>query len=174
MQKFTISLHGRGSEIYAHDITEEQREKLEHLNLDECIVDDVANILDFDSPHKIFESKEVYVGVYQENSQITVMDELEEEIFSELCEKVIMSESISDDTEETVIYDKLKLYVNDNIKGNIFLLEIEDETFDLKKLKFHYTKLGKLNLITGITYNSKKNDFDFYWSKGVNYFLSYD
>lgn len=173
MPKFTISLHGRGSEINVHSITSEQREKLEHLNLEECILEDVADILELSDSYNLIESDEIYIGAYPENSMITVTTYGDEnEIFSKSIEELTLSESISDETSYKEVYQNSKLYVNDYIKGTFFTLDIEDDTFDPKQLELHHTDIEGLQLITSFKYKGEESTFGDYWSKGIVYFLS--
>ena len=173
MSKFTISLGGRGSEVSVHNITEEQKEKLEHLNLDECAMEDVSHILNFDDELSLIESDEIYIGAYPEHSQITVFDDNNEIIFNEDIEKLIFEEMISDYTQGKEIYQPLKLYVNDYIKGTFFTLDIDGtELFDIKKLELTYTDIEGMDIITSFKYNGIESEFGDYWSKGLTYFLS--
>ena len=172
MQKFTISLHGRGAEINVHNITEEQREKLEHLDLDNCIFEDVTHILEIEDELSLIESDEVYIGAYPEHSRITVFDESQEIVFSEEIENIAFNELISESTSINEIYQKNKLYVNDNIKGTFFELVVEEDSFDVKNLELHFSEIEGSELITSIKYKNSELDFGDYWSKGIVFFLS--
>jgi len=172
MPKFTISLHGRGAEINVHNITDEQKEKLEHLDLDNCILEDVSSILEMEDEFGLIESDEIYIGAYPEHSRITVFDESQEIIFSEEVEKLTLNELISESSSVNEIYQKNKLYVNDNIKGTFFELVLEEDSFDIKTLELHFTEIEGSELITSIKYKDSELDFGDYWSKGIVYFLS--
>ncbi len=172
MPHFTIVLQGRGSEINCHSINTEQKEKLEHLDLDNCILEDVGYIMEMDDTLNLIESDEIYIGAYPENSQITVFDESNEEVFSESCDKLFLSEVISENTKYKEVYNNSKLYVNDYIKGSLFTLEVEDENFDISLLEFHLTEIEGMELITNISYKGVESDFGDYWSKGITFFLS--
>jgi hypothetical protein len=172
MQKFTISLHGRGAEINVHSITEEQREKLEHLDLDNCIFEDVTHILEMENEFSLIESDEIYVGAYPEHSRITVFDEDREIVFSEEVENLTFNEIISESSSIDEIYQKNKLYVNDNIKGTFFELVVEEDSFDVKNLELNFSDIEGSELITSIKYKDSEVDFGDYWSKGIVYFLS--
>lgn len=174
MQKFTISLHGRGAEINVHNITKEQKEKLEHLDLDNCIFEDVTHILEMEDELSLIESDEVYIGAYPEHSRITVFDESQEIVFSEEIENITFNELISESTSINEIYQKNKLYVNDNIKGAFFELVVEEDSFDVKNLELHFSDIEGSELITSIKYKDSELDFGDYWSKGIVYFLSND
>jgi hypothetical protein len=174
MSKFTISLFGRGSEVNVHTVTQEQRERLEHLNLNDCILEDVANILELKDEFNLVESDEIYVGAYQENSQIVVYDESNREIYSEDCEKLINHEMASSNSKFNRIYQESKLYVNDYIKGNIFNIEIEDDKFDISQLEFNFIDIEGLYMIYSISYKKNESYIGDYWSKGIVYFLSQD
>jgi hypothetical protein len=172
MSKFTISLHGRGAEINVHNITEEQREKLEHLDLDNCIFEDVSDVLDMEDEFSLVGSDEVYIGSYPEHSRITVFDEEREIVFSEEIENLTLNELISESSSIKEVYQKNKLYVNDNIKGTFFELVIEEDSFDVKNLELHFSDIEGSELITSIKYKDSEFDFGDYWSKGIMYFLS--
>jgi hypothetical protein len=174
MSKFTISLFGRGSEVNVHTVTQEQRERLEHLNLNDCILEDVANILELKDELNLVESDEIYVGAYQENSQIVVYDESNREIYSEDCEKLINHEMVSPNGKVDKIYQESKLYVNDYIKGNIFNIEIEDDKFHISQLEFNFIDIEGLYMIYSISYEKNESYIGDYWSKGIVYFLSQD
>jgi hypothetical protein len=172
MQKFTISLHGRGAEINVHNITEEQREKLKHLDLDNCIFEDVSHILEMKDEFSLIESDEIYIGSYPEHSRITVFDEEREIVFSEEIENLTLNELISESSSIDEVYQKNKLYVNDNIKGTFFELVVEEDSFDVKNLELHFSDIEGSELITSIKYKDSELDFGDYWSKGIVYFLS--
>ena len=174
MQKFTISLYGRGAEINVHNITKEQREKLEHLDLDNCILEDVSDILELDDEYKLIESDEIYIGAYPEHSRITVFTESQEILYSEEVQNLTFGELISETTTYQEVYEKDKLYVNDYIKGNIFELVVEDEIFDIKNLELHFIDIEGSELVSSIKYKNSELDFGDYWSKGIVYFLSND
>jgi hypothetical protein len=172
MQKFTISLHGRGAEINVHNITEEQREKLKHLDLDNCIFEDVSHILGMKDEFSLIETDEIYIGSYPEHSRITVFDEEREIVFSEEIENLTLNELISESSSIDEVYQKNKLYVNDNIKGTFFELVVEEDSFDVKNLELHFSDIEGSELITSIKYKDSELDFGDYWSKGIVYFLS--
>jgi hypothetical protein len=173
MPKFTIDIHGRGSEINTHNVTSEQMEKLNHLNLDECTLEDVADILEFDDTFSLIESDEIYIGAHPENSRLTVtQQDNETEVFSDEINSLIFSETISNLTSTTEIYQKNKLYVNDNIKGNFFTLEFEGEKFEPQFLEIHFTEIEGIELVSSFKYKEEECTFGDYWSKGIVYFLS--
>ena len=172
MSKFTISLHGRGAEINVHNITEEQREKLEHLDLNNCIFEDVSDVLEMEDEFSLIGSDEVYIGSYPEHSRITVFDEEREIVFSEEIENLTLNELISESSSINEVYQKNKLYVNDNIKGTFFELVVEEDSFDVKSLELHFSDIEGSELITSIKYKDSELDFGDYWSKGIVYFLS--
>jgi hypothetical protein len=172
MSKFTISLHGRGAEINVHSITEEQKEKLEHLDLDNCILEDVSDVLEMEDEFSLVGSDEVYIGAYPEHSRITVFDESEEVVFSDEVQNLTFNELISESTSYNEIYQKNKFYVNDHIKGTFFYTIIEDTSFDINNLELHFTDIEGMELVTSIKYKNSELDFGDYWSKGIVYFLS--
>jgi hypothetical protein len=172
MSKFTISLHGRGAEINVHSITEEQKEKLEHLDLNNCILEDVSDVLEMEDEFSLVGSDEVYIGAYPEHSRITVFDESEEVVFSDEVQNLTFNELISESTSYNEIYQKNKFYVNDHIKGTFFYTIIEDTSFDINNLELHFTDIEGMELVTSIKYKNSELEFGDYWSKGIVYFLS--
>jgi hypothetical protein len=173
MPKFTIEVHGRGSEINVHTVTSEQLEKLNHLNLEECILEDVADILDFDDTLTLIESDEVYIGAHPENARLTVTQQDNgKEVFSDEINSLIFSEIISEETTTNEIYQENKLYVNDNIKGTFFTLEFDGEKFEPNDLEIHFTEVEGVELVSSFKYKGQECDFGDYWSKGITYFLS--
>ena len=172
MKKFIITLGGRGSEIMGYPINQDQREKLEHLNLNECLLTDVSNILEVDEMDLI-NSDEIYVGAYPENSHVTVENLDGEVIFQEDVENLRLSEIISEQTSTIEVYQSSKLYVNDSIKGTFLGLIVESEhDFDISKLELHHTEIEGLELITSIKYENQESEIGNYWSKGITFFLS--
>jgi hypothetical protein len=173
MPKFTIDIHGRGSEINAHNVSSEQIEKLKHLNLEECVLEDVADILEFDDTFGLIESEEIYIGAYPENSRLTVtQQDYGTEVFSDEINSLIFSETISNQSSTIEIYQKNKLYVNDNIKGNFFTLEFEDDKFEPQHLELNFTDVEGVELVSSFKYKGQECTFGDYWSKGIVYFLS--
>ena len=173
MPKFTIAIHGRGSEINVHDVSTQQYEKLKHLNLDECILEDVADILELDDSFGLIESEEIYIGAHPENSRLSVTQENENsEVFSEDLSSLVFSEKIYEKASTIEVYQKNKLYVNDNIKGTFFTLDFEGEKFEPEKLELHFTEVEGIELVSSFKYDGEECDFGDYWSKGITYFLS--
>ena len=172
MPKFTISIGGRGSEVCVHNIDSEQREKLEHLNLQECALQDVAGILEIDEMDLV-SVDEIYVGAYSEHSLLTVEDEDGDIIFEEEIEKLQLQESLSEIALTKSIYQNQKLYVNDYVKGRFFELFVEDnEPFDSNKLELEYSDIEGLEIITKFKYKGQESEIGDYWSKGISFYLS--
>jgi len=172
MNKFTISIGGRGSEVYVHSIDTDQREKLEHLNLQECSLQDVAGILEMNEMDLV-SVDQIYVGAYSEHSLVTVEDEEGQVIFEEEIENLQLQELLSENTSTKSIYQNQKLYVNDYVKGRFFELVVEDdEIFDITKLELEYSDIEGLDLITSFKYKGYESEIGDYWSKGITFFLS--
>jgi hypothetical protein len=172
MSKFTISIGGRGSEVCVHTIDSDQREKLEHLNLQECALQDVSGILEMDEMDLV-SAEEIYVGAYSEHSLVTIEDEKGDIIFEEGIENLELQELLSENSTSRSIYQNQKLYVNDYIKGRFFELVVEDsKPFDIKKLELEYSDIEGLELITKFKYKGQESEIGDYWSKGITFFLS--
>lgn len=171
MSKFTISIGGRGCEIYVRNISEDQREKLEHLNLSECALDDVSSILEIDT-FDLVSSDEIYVGAYSENSVVTVEDERGDIIFEKDIDILHISESLSDIYSVKDIYQENKIYIKDDVKGRFFQLEYEGDGFDPKKLELHFTNIEGNEVISKFIYDGLECELGDYWSKGITFFLS--
>lgn len=171
MSKFTISIGGRGCEIYVRTISEDQREKLEHLNLSECALDDVSSILEIDT-FDLVSSDEIYVGAYSENSVITVEDDGGDVIFEKDVDVLHISDSLSDTYSVKDIYQENKVYIKDDVKGRFFQLEYEGDSFDPKKLELHFTNIEGNEVISKFIYDGLECELGDYWSKGITFFLS--
>jgi hypothetical protein len=172
MPKFTIVLQGRGSEIYQHPIDSDQREQLEHLNLQECILEDVADILNVDMEHLVSTESSI-VGGIPENTEITVFDDENATIFKEEVQIILFQETHDPNSEMTEIYNSNTLYVEDNIKGQFFEITVDDEeNFDVSKLKINITDIEGEDYVTSIKYKDIEGSFGDYWSKGIHFFLS--
>ena len=172
MSKFTISIGGRGSEICVHTINNDQREKLDHLNLQECALQDVAGILEIDQMDLV-SSDEIYLGAYSEHSVVTVEDEFGDVIFEQDIESLELQELLSEDISTKSVYQTQKLYVNDYIKGRFLELVVEDnEPFNIKELKLEYSDIEGLEIITKFNYKGQESEIGDYWSKGISFYLS--
>jgi hypothetical protein len=172
MNNYTIILQGRGSEFNVHDITPDQREKLEHLNLKECILDDVADILEMKTNDQLISSERVFLGAIPENSEITVFDENGGTVYKELVQDILFQEHHNPDSVMSELYQTEKLYVEDTVKGILFQIEIKDSSFDISKLKINITDIEGHDYVTSLKYNDVENSFGDYWSKGIQFFLS--
>ena len=175
MHKYTILLQGRGSEFYTHPITNSQREKLEHLNLKECILEDVADILEMENHDDLVLSENPIIGVIPENSEITVFSDQNTTIFKEITQDILFQELNSPDSKMDELYQTNVLYVEDHIKGSFFEIEIEDdEPFNISNLKINLTDIEGQDYVTSLEYKNIEGSFGDYWSKGIQFFLSHE
>jgi len=172
MYKFTIVLQGRGSEIYQHPIDSDQKEQLEHLNLQECILEDVADILNVDMEQLVSTEKSI-VGGIPENTEIVVFDDENATVFKEEVQQILFQETHDPNSDMFETYNSNTLYVEDNVKGQFFQIEVEDDkNFDISKLKINITDIEGKDYITSIEYKGIEGSFGDYWSKGIHFFLS--
>jgi hypothetical protein len=175
MHNYTIVLTGRGSEFYTHSITNDQREKLEHLNLNECSLEDVADILEMQDFDELLNTERTFLGSIPENSEITVFDGENQTIYKENVQDILFQELNNPDSKMEDLYQHDILYVDDNIKGTFFEITIQDEEeFNISKLNINITDIEGQDYITSIEYKGNEGEFGSYWSKGIHFFLSHE
>lgn len=175
MHSYTILLTGRGSEFYTHHITNDQREKLEHLNLNECSLEDVADILEMPNFDDLLNTEKTFLGSVPENSEITVFDGENQTVYKENIQDILFQELHHPESKMDDLYQQEILYVDDNIKGTFFEISFQDEEeFDISKLKINITDIEGNDYITSIEYKNKEGEFGSFWSKGVHFFLSHE
>lgn len=172
MHKFTIILQGRGSEINQHRINPQERSKLEHLNLHECILEDVADILDVETD-QLISGESPIIGAIPENSEITVFDEQNGTIYKEEVQNILFQELNHPDSEMFEIYNHDTVYAEDHVKGQFFEINVADqEPFNISNLKINITDIEGEDYVTSIQYKNFDFSFGDYRSKGVHFFLS--
>lgn len=172
MYNFTIILQGRGSEINEHPINPEQRSQLEHLNLHECILEDVADILDVEMEHLV-SSESPIIGVIPENSEIAVFDDENGTIYKEEVQTILFQELNHPDSEMLEIYNHDTVYAEDHVKGQFFEIKVtDDEPFNISNLKINITDIEGEDYVTSIQYKNFDVSYGDYWSKGIHFFLS--
>ena len=172
MYKFTIILQGRGSEINQNSIDADQREKLEHLNLHECILEDVADILNVEID-EIISNESPILGGIPENTEITVFDEENGTIYKETVQDILFQELHNPESEISEHYRSNTIYAEDNIKGQFFEIKVtDDEPFNISNLKINITDIEGEDYVTSIQYKNFEVSYGDYWSKGIHFFLS--
>jgi hypothetical protein len=174
MNKYSIILQGRGCEFNLHKIDEEQRSKLEHLNLRECILEDVCDILNKDF-EDLLSSEKIILGGVPENCDITVFGGENETVYKDLVQDILFQELHNPESKMDELYETNTFYVEDNIKGIFFSIDVEDEeTFDISKLKINITDIEGQDYVTSIEYKGVEGSFGDYWSKGIHFFISHE
>ena len=174
MYKFTIILQGRGSEINQHTFDTDQRYQLEHLNLHECILEDVADIIGVDSEDLVSNESPILGGI-PENSEITVYDNENGTIYKEVVQNILFQEQHHPESELNDHYGSNTIYVEDHIKGQFFEIKVEDdEPFNISNLKINITDIEGEDYVTSIQYKDFEVNYGDYWSKGIHFFLSND
>lgn len=170
---YKITLSGKGSESYIHELNNDQIDSLKSLDLENTDSDEISNILD---KNDIFETDEIILGPYShpENYYIEVFDENEDIIWKSEDEHEF------EDCHFNCVFDNPDdkvLIVEDYVKGQFLSFTIETESFDPKKLIPVITEISeRIEVITGMFYGeqdlSESKDYLDYWSKGITYHLN--
>jgi len=175
MNKYTIEISGRGADCYIHEITDEQKEKLEMggVHEDEMDLDEICGILEKDF---ITDTDVVVLGAYFENDlyHVLVKNEKEEQVWESNNDLSIFDE----DEDYDIIHDEPNLLIcEDLLKGSFFSYKLEiEEEFNPEKLTAIVSDVAEqVPLITGLRYDGVKlevDDFGDYWDKGFNFYLT--
>jgi len=172
MKKYTIYLGGYGAEVYIHNINDEQKSRLEDIDVEstEEEVDwDVLNeILDVDS---LDYGDVTYTGSYTDpdSLDVRVLDENDELIWSS------DEETDFDPSEDEDYVDKQHeniLMAVHEMKGDFKSYVIEtEEDFNPEKLTPEITEINDaIQIITGLRYDGKKLEVDEWgdsWTKNI-------
>lgn len=169
--KYKIILGGRGSEVWVHRLTEEQKEKLYDGGVEEDMMD-VEEICEVLGIENIDETDEVYGGPYlnDKNFTLEVFDETGKKIWDSyngkesyteeekeefwdfdmyLCEEFDYLEIVADETNI--------LLVEDYQKGEWRQYEIETELFDPNQITPIVKEVGeRIHVISGLCYEGKE------------------
>ena len=169
--KYKITLSGRGSESYIHQLSDSQFESLKELNLENSDSDQLAQILD---KNDIFETDDIFLGPYNdaEHYIIEVFDESENLVWSS------GEDHWFGDCEFECKFDNDKVLIaEDYSKGQYFSYTIECDEFDPEKLKPVVVEVGeRFEVIVELKYDNKDlsdtKDWLDYWSKWMYYYLN--
>lgn len=176
MKKYTVTLAGRGAEVFVHKIDEEQKSKLKDMNIEEEDTD-----IDWEKLSEILKvdnwdySEETYTGIYTSPTahHIIVMDE-EDKIVWESDEEYEME--VSEDEDYIDIYKENVLLIEHSVKGDFksFVIETE-EKFNPLKLTPEITEINEsVQIVTGLRYDGVKLELDEWgdnWSKGAFFYI---
>lgn len=176
MKKYKLLLGGRGAEIYIHPISQDQKEKLKDID-----IENRDTPVDWDKLNEILQTEweytdETYSGAYDDpsNYHITVLDDKNNEIFSS-DDDFYMEGSDSD--EDYIFVEKENVLVIEHyVKGTYKEYELEiDEPFNQSKLTPVVLEINEMiSLITGLKYDNKEiENFEYGddWSKGAFFHL---
>ena len=162
MNTYKILFGGRGAEFYIHEITEEQRQKLIDLG-----IEDPKNNFDYEKIPEILgkewtDTDEIYFGSYPgpEDYYITVLNDKGEEIWaSDLG--FYMNEGSEED--DLLFLDKNShLMVEDYVKGTFkeYILDTEEE-FNPELLEFKSVEINEsFQVFTDLKYDGKDLELD--------------
>jgi hypothetical protein len=175
MNKYTIEISGRGADCYIHNLTEEQKEKLDMggVDEDEMEMDEILDVLKKDY---VTETDTVVLGVYYEDNlyHVIVTDENNEQVWQSNNNLTIFDE----EEDYNIVHDEPNLLVcEDLLKGSFFEYKLDlEEEFDQKKLTVIVSDVAEqIPLITGFRYDGVKlevDEFGNYWDKGFNFYLT--
>ena len=179
MKKYRIILGGRGAECFLHNLTEEKKEMLIEIDIEdnEQKVDNetINEILDVDywdiADHTI-------MGVYNDsqNIYISVVDENEKVVWeSGVGFKFMVPDDFDWDYRD--YYKPNQLMIEHQIKGNFYEYEIElKDDFNPEKITPIFSEVNEVvDLVIGLKYDGKElevADWGSNDSKGVFFYLT--
>lgn len=171
-----MSLGGRGAEIYIHNLTPEQKEKLKDMD-----IENKDAPVDWDKLNEILGTEwdytdDIYTGAYDnpEAYYITVFDEENNEVFASDDDFYMDG---TDDEEDYIYVEKENVLVIEHyVKGTYKEYEFEiDGDFDPSKLSAVVTEINEtISIITDLKYDGKKlENFEYGddWSKGAFFYI---
>jgi hypothetical protein len=170
--KYKMTLGGRGAELYIHQLTEEQKQQLQDMK-----IEDRDAPVDWDKLNEILKTEwdytdDMYTGAYDNPTayHIRVFDENDEEVFSS-DDDFFLEEGESEEDYQFVEKENV-LVIEHYMKGTFkdYELEIEGE-FDPSKITPVVVEINEaISLITDLKYDNKEiENFEYGddWSKGA-------
>lgn len=167
-----MTLGGRGAELYIHQLTEEQKQQLQDMK-----IEDRDAPVDWDKLNEILKTEwdytdDMYTGAYDNPTayHIRVFDENDEEVFSS-DDDFFLEEGESEEDYQFVEKENV-LIIEHYMKGTFkdYELEIEGE-FDPLKITPVVVEISEaISLITDLKYDNKEiENFEYGddWSKGA-------
>lgn len=167
-----MTLGGRGAELYIHQLTEEQKQQLQDMK-----IEDRDAPVDWDKLNEILKTEwdytdDMYTGAYDNPTayHIRVFDENDEEVFSS-DDDFFLEEGESEEDYQFVEKENV-LVIEHYMKGTFkdYELEIEGE-FDPSKITPVVVEINEaISLITDLKYDNKEiENFEYGddWSKGA-------
>ena len=167
-----MTLGGRGAELYIHQLTEEQKQQLQDMK-----IEDRDAPVDWDKLNEILKTEwdytdDMYTGAYDNPTayHIRVFDENDEEVFSS-DDDFFLEEGESEEDYQFVEKENV-LIIEHYMKGTFkdYELEIEGE-FDPLKITPVVVEINEaISLITDLKYDNKEiENFEYGddWSKGA-------
>lgn len=167
-----MTLGGRGAELYIHQLTEEQKQQLQDMK-----IEDRDAPVDWDKLNEILKTEwdytdDMHTGAYDNPTayHIRVFDENDEEVFSS-DDDFFLEEGESEEDYQFVEKENV-LVIEHYMKGTFkdYELEIEGE-FDPSKITPVVVEINEaISLITDLKYDNKEiENFEYGddWSKGA-------
>ena len=167
-----MTLGGRGAELYIHHLTEEQKQQLQDMK-----IEDRDAPVDWDKLNEILKTEwdytdDMYTVAYDNPTayHIRVFDENDEEVFSS-DDDFFLEEGESEEDYQFVEKENV-LVIEHYMKGTFkdYELEIEGE-FDPSKITPVVLEINEaISLITDLKYDNKEiENFEYGddWSKGA-------
>lgn len=176
MKKYKIIFGGRGAEVIIHSINQDQKEKLQEMD-----IENKDAPVDWDKLNEVLEnewdySDDTYTGAYDNPTAyyITVYDENNNEVFSSDDDFYMDG---SDSNDDYTYVEKENIFVVEHyVKGTFKEYELEiEENFDPKKLVPVVVEINEtISLITDLKYDNKEiENFEYGddWSKGAFFYI---
>lgn len=176
MKKYNLILGGRGAEIFIHNITPEQKEKLKEMDIENKDVSVDWDKLNEVLGHDWDSSDDMFTGAYDNPTayHIRVFDENENEVFAS-DNDFFMEEGNSDEDYQFV--EKENVFVAEHyVKGTFkeYQIEIEGE-FDPLKVTPVVVEINEaISVVTDLKYDGKVlENFEWGddWSKGAFFYI---
>lgn len=172
MKKYSLVLGGRGAEIYIHNISQEQKEKLKDMDIENRDAP-----VDWDKLNEILGTEwdytdDIYTGAYDNPTayHIRAFDEEKKEVFA--SDDDFFLEEGDSDTDYQYVEKENVLVIEHYVKGTYkeYELEIEGD-FDPLKVTPVVVEINEaISVITDLKYDGKElENFEYGddWSKGA-------
>jgi hypothetical protein len=172
--KYKVIVGGTGSEAFVHKLIDEQITKLKKLDIENpnSLADqfDIADAVDKDyvsdtdyafiGPY--YDPKYYFIQVYDENNNL-IWESDDKHQFEDIDYRAVFD-------------DEKVLIIDDYIKGKHFDFFMEDDKFELSKLKPIVTEIGeRIEIITGFIYDEKEIEINEWLdnrSNGISFYLN--
>ena len=171
-----MTLGGRGAELYIHQITNEQKQQLQDMK-----VEDRDAPIDWEKLNEVLKTEwdytdDMYTGAYDNPTayHIRVFDENDEEVFSS-DDDFFLEEGESEEDYQFVEKENV-LLIEHYMKGTFKDYELEiDGEFDSSKITPVVVEINEtISLIKDLKYDNKEiENFEYGddWSKGAFFYI---